>query len=416
MAHAAPGSADWITAAPCCRASRARSRSTSALLAGTARRVGAHRLPAVPRRRRARGLVARRRRARSAAASNASVPALAGDRSAAERLAERRDRTIRRARGPGAARRSCRACCACFGALDARRRARRSPKAWHAVPRACAATPRAPPSAARPGRAPTSTPRPSCTTTAGWWPGCVGVMLTRLFAAAYGDGDRPGDAAAAARAARRWWARRSSSPTSCSTGRPTCGAAAATCRRRGSPSAGSRRATWWARRARAARVAGAPRARRARPLARVPDYLDLIPSRHVRYRLFCLWPALWALGLAAITRAATRSFPGASAGRGCRAPRSGAPRSARRWRAPPGALRACYAARARRPPQPQLLVTAGEAAGLCAPRAPRARAAGRTPTARRRAATSAETLVATGAPQRCAIRAAAAARRSAPCR
>jgi farnesyl-diphosphate farnesyltransferase len=31
-------------------------------------------------------------------------------------------------------------------------------------------------------------------------------------------------------------------------------------------------------------------------LARVPDYLDLIPARHARYRLFCLWPALWALG------------------------------------------------------------------------------------------------------------------------
>ncbi len=31
-------------------------------------------------------------------------------------------------------------------------------------------------------------------------------------------------------------------------------------------------------------------------LARVPDYLDLVPARHVRYRLFCLWPALWALG------------------------------------------------------------------------------------------------------------------------
>ena len=29
-------------------------------------------------------------------------------------------------------------------------------------------------------------------------------------------------------------------------------------------------------------------------LARVPDYLDLIPARCVRYRLFCLWPALWA--------------------------------------------------------------------------------------------------------------------------
>lgn len=29
-------------------------------------------------------------------------------------------------------------------------------------------------------------------------------------------------------------------------------------------------------------------------LARVPEYLDTIPSRHVRYRMFCLWPALWA--------------------------------------------------------------------------------------------------------------------------
>lgn len=30
-------------------------------------------------------------------------------------------------------------------------------------------------------------------------------------------------------------------------------------------------------------------------LARVPDYLALVPPRHVRYRVFCLWPALWAL-------------------------------------------------------------------------------------------------------------------------
>jgi farnesyl-diphosphate farnesyltransferase len=29
-------------------------------------------------------------------------------------------------------------------------------------------------------------------------------------------------------------------------------------------------------------------------LDQVPDYLDTIPARHVRYRLFCLWPALWA--------------------------------------------------------------------------------------------------------------------------
>ena len=28
----------------------------------------------------------------------------------------------------------------------------------------------------------------------------------------------------------------------------------------------------------------------------MPDYLDLFPVRMARYRLFCLWPALWALG------------------------------------------------------------------------------------------------------------------------
>ncbi|MCC6350277.1 MAG: squalene/phytoene synthase family protein [Candidatus Eisenbacteria bacterium] len=29
-------------------------------------------------------------------------------------------------------------------------------------------------------------------------------------------------------------------------------------------------------------------------LDQVADYLDTVPPRHVRYRLFCLWPALWA--------------------------------------------------------------------------------------------------------------------------
>ena len=29
-------------------------------------------------------------------------------------------------------------------------------------------------------------------------------------------------------------------------------------------------------------------------LDRVPDYLELVPPRFARYRLFCLWPALWA--------------------------------------------------------------------------------------------------------------------------
>jgi hypothetical protein len=35
-------------------------------------------------------------------------------------------------------------------------------------------------------------------------------------------------------------------------------------------------------------------ARARAALARVPDYIDLLPVRHMRYRLFCLWPALWA--------------------------------------------------------------------------------------------------------------------------
>jgi phytoene/squalene synthetase len=30
-------------------------------------------------------------------------------------------------------------------------------------------------------------------------------------------------------------------------------------------------------------------------LARVPDYLDTVPAEQSRYRLFCLWPALWAI-------------------------------------------------------------------------------------------------------------------------
>lgn len=30
-------------------------------------------------------------------------------------------------------------------------------------------------------------------------------------------------------------------------------------------------------------------------LARVPDYLERVPARALRYRVFCLWPALWAL-------------------------------------------------------------------------------------------------------------------------
>jgi farnesyl-diphosphate farnesyltransferase len=41
-------------------------------------------------------------------------------------------------------------------------------------------------------------------------------------------------------------------------------------------------------------VAARLEARARAALARVPDYVDLLPTRRVRYRLFCVWPALWA--------------------------------------------------------------------------------------------------------------------------
>jgi len=43
-------------------------------------------------------------------------------------------------------------------------------------------------------------------------------------------------------------------------------------------------------------------------LDRVADYLDTIPARHVRYRLFCLLPALWARASLRLVRADPR-FP-----------------------------------------------------------------------------------------------------------
>ena len=36
-------------------------------------------------------------------------------------------------------------------------------------------------------------------------------------------------------------------------------------------------------------------ARALAALAQVPEYVDLIPLHHLRYRLFCLWPAVWAV-------------------------------------------------------------------------------------------------------------------------
>lgn len=43
-------------------------------------------------------------------------------------------------------------------------------------------------------------------------------------------------------------------------------------------------------------------------LDQVADYLDTIAPRHVRYRLFCLWPALWARASIAVAHADPR-FP-----------------------------------------------------------------------------------------------------------
>jgi farnesyl-diphosphate farnesyltransferase len=43
-------------------------------------------------------------------------------------------------------------------------------------------------------------------------------------------------------------------------------------------------------------------------LDRVADYLDTVDARHVRYRLFCLWPALWARASIRIAHADPR-FP-----------------------------------------------------------------------------------------------------------
>lgn len=90
-------------------------------------------------------------------------------------------------------------------------------------------------------------------------------------------------------------------------------------------------------------IAGRLEALARASLARVPDYLDAVPARCVRYRLFCLWPALWAL--ASLRYARQRpEFPwGAERPR---LPRSELRRSALRslWAAHrPGTLRRLYA-------------------------------------------------------------------------
>jgi farnesyl-diphosphate farnesyltransferase len=124
--------------------------------------------------------------------------------------------------------------------------------------------------------------------------GCVGVMLTRLFAAEYGEGEPLVQERRLAAA-------------------PTVGQALQLTNILLDWPSDVRRgrcylpASWLAEagvtprelvdRAVPGTVAVARRleAKARDALARVPDYLDLIPVRRVRYRLFCLWPALWAL-------------------------------------------------------------------------------------------------------------------------
>ncbi len=125
--------------------------------------------------------------------------------------------------------------------------------------------------------------------------GCVGVMLTRLFAAEYGPADPALEARRLAAAPAVGQALQLTNilldwPSDVRNGRCYLPA------------------SWLAEagitprdlvdRAGPGTLAVARRLeRKAREaLARVPDYLDLIPVRRVRYRLFCLWPALWALG------------------------------------------------------------------------------------------------------------------------
>jgi farnesyl-diphosphate farnesyltransferase len=124
--------------------------------------------------------------------------------------------------------------------------------------------------------------------------GCVGVMLTRLYAAEYGAGDPAiherrlaaapvvGQALQLTNILLDW-------PNDIRRGRCYLPAG-------------------WLEEARvspcdlvegaapgAALVARRLEAKARAALAQVPDYLGLIPARRVRYRLFCLWPALWAL-------------------------------------------------------------------------------------------------------------------------
>jgi len=125
--------------------------------------------------------------------------------------------------------------------------------------------------------------------------GCVGVMLTELFAAEEGAGDRATHARRLALAPAVGRALQLTNilldwPADLRRGR--CHLPASWLAEHGlAPhqlvGAATRATESLARRLEA-------KAREA--LASVPDYVESIPGRCVRFRLFCLWPALWALG------------------------------------------------------------------------------------------------------------------------
>ncbi len=125
--------------------------------------------------------------------------------------------------------------------------------------------------------------------------GCVGVMLTRLFAAEYGPADAATEERRLAAAPVVGQALQLTNilldwPNDVRRGRcylPASWLAEAGITPPGLVDHALPGTLSVARRLEA-------KARQA--LARVPDYLDLLPARRVRYRLFCLWPALWALG------------------------------------------------------------------------------------------------------------------------
>jgi phytoene/squalene synthetase len=125
--------------------------------------------------------------------------------------------------------------------------------------------------------------------------GCVGVMLTRVFAAEYGRSDAATEERRLAAAPVVGQALQLTNilldwPNDVRRGRcylPASWLTEAGITPRDLVDQGSPGTIRVARRLEAkARLA----------LGRVPEYLELLPVRRVRYRLFCLWPALWALG------------------------------------------------------------------------------------------------------------------------